>query len=577
MRLTDLQTIEKMRVEGQKLENIYAYTSLTGDSLITIPQYIWKDLRQKLAKKKKFSPFVLDVVLEFFKPKKWHLEEDATAQKNLKTNIQERVEDITTHINAGSKIINKGEKVTFRHLAMLQAMKNSLGLKKNLWHISTFLGTLFLTGLFAGLFLIYLKINQPFVLSSNRKFALLVTVIILTLLFAKLVEFFLLNSPTNFLENIRYPIIVPMAAILVSTLINQSTAAFMTGFLVLVLSISLSFEWEGFMLINTFSSFCALISLTSLKKRTEIILVCGKAFCCSVVVILSLHLYSNTLSELSIASDILSSAGFMLFTAVAVVGMLPIFESFFKVMTDVSLTEYLDPNHPLLKRLTLEAPGTYQHSIVVGNLAEAAALAIGANGLFCRVAALYHDIGKMCKAEYFTENQDVGINPHQSLTPLQSAGVIMSHVPAGIDLAKQAQLPKPLIDIIKEHHGTTLVYFFYHKQLKVIKDQSEKVSQADFRYKGPKPRSKESGIIMIADTFEAASRSVDSSNEDILNELINRLLIEKIEDGQFDECMLSCEDLNVVKGALVKTLLATAHSRVKYPKYDRSLVKSEGK
>jgi putative nucleotidyltransferase with HDIG domain len=187
----------------------------------------------------------------------------------------------------------------------------------------------------------------------------------------------------------------------------------------------------------------------------------------------------------------------------------------------------MDPNNDLLRRLTIEAPGTYQHSVVVGNLAETAALAIGANGLFCRVATLYHDIGKMATPQYFTENQQGGANLHQLLTPQESAEVIMAHVSEGVAIARKAGLPEQFIDIIKEHHGTTLVYYFYRKAIDKAGGDKGAVDEKDFRYAGPKPRSKESAIIMIADTIEAASRSLEKINEETLNELASRLIREK--------------------------------------------------
>ena len=184
--------------------------------------------------------------------------------------------------------------------------------------------------------------------------------------------------------------------------------------------------------------------------------------------------------------------------------ILPLLETGFSVMTNVSLMEYMDPNNDLLKRLTIEAPGTYQHSLVVGHLAETAALAIGANGLFCRVSTLYHDIGRIT-SQYFTENQLEDVNIHQLLTPQESAQVIMAHVSEGVAMCREAGLPEPIIDIIKEHHGTTLVYYFYRKQLEKMKGDKSKVDEREFRYAGPKPHIKESGIIMLADSFEAAS------------------------------------------------------------------------
>jgi putative nucleotidyltransferase with HDIG domain len=238
-------------------------------------------------------------------------------------------------------------------------------------------------------------------------------------------------------------------------------------------------------------------------------------------------------------------------------------------MTDVTLMEYMDPNNDLLRRLTIEAPGTYQHSVVVGNLAEAAALAIGANGLFCRAATLYHDVGKIATSQYFTENQLGEVNIHQLLTPQESAQVIMAHVAEGVALGREAGLPEPIIDIIKEHHGTTLVYYFYRKQVEKMGGDPSKLDEREFRYAGPKPRTKESGIIMIADSFEAASRSLEKVNEETLTELIERIVREKVDDGQFDQCFLTFAELSIVKRVLVKTLLAAVHSRVKYPLAER--------
>ena len=270
-------------------------------------------------------------------------------------------------------------------------------------------------------------------------------------------------------------------------------------------------------------------------------------------------------------TDIVSAAVFMLLTAVLVVGLLPLLETGFRIMTDVTLMEYMDPNNDLLRRLTIEAPGTYQHSVLVGNLAEAAALSIGANGLFCRVATLYHDVGKMTTSQYFTENQLGEMNIHQLLTPQESAQVIMAHVTEGVVLAREAGLPEPIIDIIKEHHGTTLVYFFYHKQLEKMGGDKTLVDEMEFRYAGPKPHSKESGIIMIADSFEAASRSLERVNEGTLTMLIERIVREKIDDHQFDQCLLTFEEMAIVKRTLVKTLLAAGHSRVKYPAREQAI------
>ena len=234
-------------------------------------------------------------------------------------------------------------------------------------------------------------------------------------------------------------------------------------------------------------------------------------------------------------------------------------------MTDMTLMEYADPNSDLLRRLSLEAPGTYQHSLVVGNIAEAAARAIGANGLLCRVATLYHDVGKLFNPHYFTENQLGGFNIHQLLTPQESAQVLIAHVAEGEALGRKYHLPQIFIDVIREHHGTTLAYYFYCKQVEQMEGDLTKVDEKIFRYPGPRPRSKESAIIMIADSIEAASRSLDEVNDIVVTDLVERLVAEKIEEGQFDECWLTFEELGIIKKTVIKILVVARHLRVKYP------------
>lgn len=565
LRFTDVRTLATLKELGFETQNYQIYTPNTLFDKVLIPTFVWDDIQKKYFPPEDYTPLVTGVIVEFFKHSHWHIEEDIPTQRLLRKRVQAEVPEKITHVSAGNRIIDQRDKVTARHMAMLQAMKNALGESRNLAHPLTLLGTLIFTILLLGIFFSYFKINYPLLLISNRKLFLLVTILVLTMALSKLTEFFLLNSKSNMLEIFRYPLLVPLAAILICNLMNASVATFSSGFLSVVSTMALAFEWEGFLILNLITSLVAVLSTHSLRRRKEVFIVCLKAWLCAVAAILALHLYTNHLGYWSILADIFSACFFMLLTAVLVVGFLPLLEAGFGIMTDVTLMEYMDPNNDLLRRLTIEAPGTYQHSVVVGNLAEAAALAIGANGLFCRVATLYHDVGKMATSQYFTENQLGEVNIHQLLTPQESAQVIMAHVAEGVALAREAGLPEPFIDIIKEHHGTTLVYYFYRKQVEKMGGDESKVDEREFRYAGPKPRTKESGIIMIADSFEAASRSLEKVNEETLTELIDRIVREKVEDGQFDQCLLTFEDLSIVKRILVKTLLAAGHSRIKYP------------
>lgn len=247
--------------------------------------------------------------------------------------------------------------------------------------------------------------------------------------------------------------------------------------------------------------------------------------------------------------------------------ILPLVEKLYGVQTDLSLLELGDPAHPLLQELVRRAPGTYNHSINVASLSEAAAEAIGARGLLVRVGAYFHDIGKMLKPGYFVENQSAGGNRHDSLVPAMSTLVIIAHVKDGADLARQNKLPEPIIDFIQQHHGTTLVEYFYRQatdRRENDPDASE-VDESSFRYPGPKPQTKEAGVLMLADAVESASRVLVEPTPSRIENLVEQLTQKRLLDGQFDECGLTLEEVRKIGDSLVKSLTAVYHGRVKYP------------
>lgn len=267
-------------------------------------------------------------------------------------------------------------------------------------------------------------------------------------------------------------------------------------------------------------------------------------------------------------------------TAMIISGLLPMFEGMFHLSTDISWLELSDLNHKLLKKMQLEAPGTFHHSLVVAALSEAAAEKIGANAPMCRVCAYFHDVGKLKKPGYFIENQhDEGENPHDALTPTMSALIIIAHVKDGIDLAVKNKLNPRIIEVIQEHHGDSLVYFFYRKAQEQKKAEMEKVDrrlenpedlpkveEKNFRYPGPRPRTKESGIICLADTIESASRTLRKPTPAKIRALVEELVRAKINDGQLDKCPLTLGELAQVKESFSKTLRSMLHSRIDYQK-----------
>lgn len=245
---------------------------------------------------------------------------------------------------------------------------------------------------------------------------------------------------------------------------------------------------------------------------------------------------------------------------------LPIIEQAFGIATSMTLMDYSDANQPLLRKLAMDAPGTFSHSLLIGSIAESAAESIGANGLLCRVGAYYHDIGKIHKPAYFVENQMGSVSRHDQLSPAMSQLIIAGHVKDGIEIAKEFGLPAILRQFIETHHGTTLMQYFYHEAKKQQDGKQSPVSDSEFRYPGPKPRSKEAAIVMLADAAESASRSMSDHSPAKVETLVHELAMKRLQDGQFDECDLTLRELSRIEDSLSKSLAAHHHGRVAYPK-----------
>lgn len=262
-----------------------------------------------------------------------------------------------------------------------------------------------------------------------------------------------------------------------------------------------------------------------------------------------------------------------LFSAILTIGSLPLWENLFDILTPLKLLELSNPNQPLLKRLLVETPGTYHHSIIVGNLSEAAAEEVGGNPLIARVGAYYHDVGKLKRPLFFKENQFNGENPHDKINPSLSTLIITSHTKDGAELAKKYKLPTAIRDIIIQHHGQTLVAYFYHKALK--SENGDTVKAENFRYSGPKPQTKEAAIVMLADSVEAAVRAMPEPTKGKIEGLVRQIIKDKLNDGQLDECGLTLKDLNTIANAFVKVLVGIFHERIEYPKLDLAELKGE--
>ncbi len=358
--------------------------------------------------------------------------------------------------------------------------------------------------------------------------------------------------------------IVPLAAgiMLTAILYDFPTALLLTILEALLFGIIFEFNFEISFIVVA-SGVVAAFTMRNVKKRSDFYR--GALYLAVTLAAAAFLLESLRFSS---TNEILRQCGYGVINAAisafVAMALLPLFESLFNFTTNITLLELSDMNHPLLKRLALESPGTYHHSLVIGSLCEAAAEAIGANPLLARVGAYYHDVGKMEIPDYFVENQTGLRSRHEELSPSMSAIVIKSHITRGRELAEENDLPDKLIAFIEEHHGTSLMSFFYNKAREI--NPEEEISDAEFRYPGPKPQSKETAILMLADSTEAASRTLDDPKPARIRSLIRKIINDKFQQGQLSESTLTLSDLQGIEDAFAKVLIGAFHSRVDYPR-----------
>lgn len=311
-----------------------------------------------------------------------------------------------------------------------------------------------------------------------------------------------------------------------------------------------------------FSQIAAITFYSNVKDRLAIVKAgLGMALINVVAVLLFIFLSFEKYAVI----DIFIQMGFgivsALMSAVLTIGLLPFFETSLGILSDIKLLSLASPNQPLLKKLLVESPGTYHHSIMVANLSETACEAIGANGLLARVGSYYHDIGKTVRPHYFIENQLSIKNPHDMIMPQQSADIIISHPYDGAELLKKNRIPKEIVDIAKQHHGTTLLKYFYHQE----KKQNKHAKEETFRYPGPKPQTKEAAVISICDSVEAAVRSLKEPTEKEIDEIVSSIINDRLMDGQLDESPITLQEVKVIKRVICETLKGIFHSRIQYP------------
>jgi cyclic-di-AMP phosphodiesterase PgpH len=358
----------------------------------------------------------------------------------------------------------------------------------------------------------------------------------------------------------HYYLPVASIAMLTMLLFNDAQISFMMAFMSAVLAgVILGFDLNE-MLIFLLGGWGGAFKVRDARTRGVLI---ETGIFVSIIQVICAFLINPVINEATLMYIFKPLAVNGLICTVVVIAMSKIFETLFGEITNFTLLELSDSAHPLLKRMVVEAPGSYHHSLIVSNLAEAAADAIDAHSLLVRVGAYYHDIGKMVNPEYFTENQMVTGNKHDDLEPSMSRLVIFNHVKEGIELARKYRLNNRIIDFIPQHHGTSLMYFFYQKAL--AGGLQEGLEEKDYRYPGPKPQSKETAIVLLADSVEAATRALDEHTPQRVEDVVRKVINNKFIDGQLDECNLTLREIDTIASTFVRVLSIMYHGRVKYP------------
>lgn len=486
----------------------------------------------------------------------------------------------------GDTIITPGATVTELDIERLKAYREAELQRgsNSLIFNQLFIERLALTCVLLISVIVYVRQGLRDIHKRNRAIAITAVSILLNLLVIRLIielgEITLINDRPG-LSMLPYTAPYALAPVIVAVLVGTSPAV-LSALIISVLFGIVQGNSIEFMLIAFLSGVVGSYVSANIRKRSELVragLIAGATAAIAGAAVGLINGFTFGL----VGQQTLIALVVGALTGIVAAGILPVYEQLFKITTEITLLELTDFNHPLLRRMQMEAPGTYHHSLMVANLAENAASEIGASPLLCRVCCFFHDIGKLVKPEYFTENQRDGINPHDTQNSSMSALVIKAHIKEGVELAHKFKLPRVIIDVIRQHHGTTLIKYFYYqaqqeqKQLTMTpfptkngKAQEEKkVDESTYRYDGPRPRFKESAIIFFADSVEAASRTLKKVSQPAVEELIDSIFKDRIEDGQLDECPLTFHELALIRRSFTHTVLNMLHVRIEYPKGDK--------
>ncbi|RKP55221.1 HDIG domain-containing protein [Cohnella endophytica] len=559
-RLTATQ-LQEMRPVGKDIVR-----KLTGESLTQA-----ETARTKVAEFVNASSLSLkterEIVQELARiailPNKFY---DKQATEEAKVEAKQNTQPVL--IKQGDIVVKAGQVITQN----LYEKLDSLGLLKERKNYLPQLGVLLFAIIFTLALYGYGELTAASSASSlkrtNVQWVMLLLIFALNLLFMHLVA---LTHSSDW-PYVGYLAPIAMGSMLVTLLLDVHLGLVSSFLFTLMASMILNVEQEhifdfhyGF--VAAVVSFTAVLSIHRASQRSSILKAGIMVSLFGSVAVLALMLVSPEPSRTALVQSVIFMLSSGLLTAVLVIGLMPFFEVTFGILSALKLVELSNPNHPLLRKLLTETPGTYHHSLMVGNLSEAAAESVGANGLLCRVGSFYHDVGKTKRPLYFIENQNASGNPHDKLDPKVSASIIIAHAKDGADMLKAHKLPKPIRDIAEQHHGTTFLKYFYYKAVKQAQEQGveNEWTEDDYRYPGPKAQSKEAAIVGIADCVEAAVRSLNHPKVEQIEDIIGKIIKDRLDDNQFNECDLTLRELDKIAETLKETVIGMFHSRIEYP------------
>jgi len=492
-----------------------------------------------------------------------NLEFDGTRTEDLRSRARKKVAPVMTSVSKGERIIRQGEIVKAGHIEKLRAYQEELfKLRPPISRLYYLLGTALLVLLLMAVSGYFLQRYHRPIIQSNSTLLLLAAVVLTVLVLARLLHQLFWYSSPLMLEFIRYISPVAIGSLLICLLLGARVAVFITIILSLMTAMILNHNL-GFLLVSVIGGLAGIFSISGARKRIELLRAGSVVAGLSFLVVLGLGALEGLKLEVYLKQGVGSALGAIgsVFFALFALGIL---ESSFRVSSDIGLLELSDLNHPLLRRLMIRAPGTYHHSLMVATMAESAAEEMGANPLLARVGAYFHDIGKIVKPEYFSENEPPGRSRHDKLIPSMSSLILISHIKEGVNLARRHRLDRRITGIIQQHHGTSLISYFYDRAERSGQMKFD-VLEKDYRYPGPLPSTPEAAIVMLADAVEAAAVSLDNPTPAHLEATVQSIIQERFLDSQLDESGLTLNHIKKIRATFIRLLSARFHARVKYP------------